>query len=187
MRDPITPVVTSPGGAGAGSGPAPAPPGWYPDHTGQLRWWTGSVWGVYAHSAAPVAVPTGPPYPGAVPGARSDATTLAMLAHLGQLVGGFIIPLVLYLTAGRDDPFVRHHAAEALNFSITYVIAFMGCFVLFFVGLVLWPLLIAVVMAFFALAIGHLALLITGAVKAYNGEWWRYPVNIRLVSGAYGG
>ncbi|MGZ4683166.1 MAG: DUF4870 domain-containing protein [Acidimicrobiales bacterium] len=168
------------------SEPSQAPPGWYPDHTGQLRWWTGAVWGVYAQAAAPVAMPTGPPYPGAMPGARSDATTLAMLAHLGMLVGGFIVPLVIYLTSGKDDPFVRHHSAEALNFSITYVFAALACMVMFFVGIVAWPLLIVAFFGLFAIAIGHLVLLIMASVKAYHGEWWRYPVNIRLVPGAYG-
>ena len=167
-------------------GSAPAPPGWYPDTTGQLRWWTGTTWGVYAQGAAPPIGSVAPPYPGARPGARSDATSLAMLAHLGMLVGGFIVPLVLYLTSGKDDPFVRHHSAEALNFSITYLIAFLSCFVLFFVGIVAWPLLIVAFLGMFAIAIGHLVLLIVASIKAYHGEWWRYPVNIRLVPGAYG-
>ena len=162
-----------------------AAPGWYPDATGQLRWWTGSTWGVYAQGAMPV--PVSPPYPGALPGARSDATTLAMLAHLGMLVGGFIVPLVIYLTTGAQDPFVKHHAAEALNFSITYVIASLGCMVLFFVGFAAWPLLIVAFLGLFTIAIGHFVLLVMASIKAYHGEWWRYPVNIRLVPGAYGG
>ena len=157
-------------------GPATAPPGWYPDGSGQLRWWTGTTWGAYA--------PIPPPYPGAVvPPGRTDARTLAMLAQLGQLVGGFVIPLVLYLTAGKDDPFVRHHSAEALNFSITYVIAFIGSFTLFLVGFLFPPLLIAVVLALMTIVVGHLVLLIMATVHAYRGEWWRYPVCIRLVPG----
>lgn len=167
-------------------GSSQAPPGWYPDPSGQLRWWTGSTWGVYAGGAVPVASPVGPPYPGARPGARSDATTLAMLAHLGLLVAGFIVPLVLYLTSGKDDPFVRHHSAEALNFSITYLFAGLACMAAFIIGFVAWPLLIVAFVGFFTLIVAHFVLLIMGAVKAYHGEWWRYPVNIRLVSGAYG-
>jgi len=27
---------------------------------------------------------------------------------------------------------------------------------------------------------------VMASIKAYHGEWWRYPVNIRLVPGAYG-
>jgi uncharacterized Tic20 family protein len=168
-------------------GPAQAPPGWYPDATGQLRWWTGTTWGVYAQGAAPVTGPGGPPYPGAGLGARSDATTLAMLAHLGMLLAGFIVPLIIYLTSGKDDPFVRHHSAEALNFAITYLIASVGCMVLFIVGIVVWPLLIVTFLGFFAIVITHLVFVIMASIKAYHAEWWRYPVNIRLVPGAYGG
>ncbi len=160
-----------------------AAPGWYPDATGHLRWWTGSTWGVYAEGAMPVPAP---PYPGAMPGARSDATSLAMLAHLGMLVGGFIVPLIIYLTTGAQDPFVKHHAAEALNFSITYLFASLACMVMFFVGILVWPLLIVAFLCLFTIAIGHFVLLVMASIKAYRGEWWRYPVNIRLVPGAYG-
>jgi uncharacterized protein len=150
-------------------GPSTAPPGWYPDATGHLRWWTGTTWGAYAPPASP---------------GRTDARTLAMLAQLGQLVGGFIIPLVLYLTVGKEDPFVRHHSAEALNFSITYVLAFFAVMVAFVVGLVYPPLLIGVFLTLITVVVGHLVLLIVAAVHANQGEWWRYPVCIRLVPGA---
>ena len=187
------------------------PPGWYADPAGHTRWWSGVAWGAYAPPAAPAPVgyvPPGPvgsyppgavgPYPpgavGQYPGGyplpsatgRADARSLAMLAQLGQIVGGFILPLVLYLTAGKDDPFVRHHSAESLNMSITYVIAYLALFPLFFIGIIVWPLLLIVVPLFFIVIIGHLVLSIVAAVKAYRGEWWRYPICIRLVSGSVG-
>jgi len=105
---------------------------------------------------------------------------------LGQIVGGFILPLVLYLTAGKDDPFIRHHSAESLNMSITYTIAYLTLFPLFFIGIIVWPLLLVVVPAFFVVIFGHLAMAIVAAVKAYRGEWWRYPICIRLVPGSVG-
>ena len=175
------------------------PPGWYADPAGHTRWWSGVTWGAYAPAPGypPVPAPSDTPgsgyppsgyppgYRGA-PAGRSDARTLAMLAQLGQFVGGFILPLVLYLTAGKDDPFVRHHSAESLNMSITLLFAELGLFFLFFIGIVLWPLLFVVVPAFFVVIIGHFALAIVAAVKAYQGEWWRYPVCIRLVPGSVG-
>lgn len=101
-----------------------------------------------------------------------------MLAHLLGLLTGFVGPLVLYLVNGEKDPFVRHHAAESLNFQITLTIAavvsILAIFVL--VGIVLLPIVI----------IGGFVLQIIGAVKANAGEWWRYPVNLRLVPGAVG-
>ena len=56
-----------------------------------------------------------------------------MLSHLGPFLGGFVLPLVLFLVA-KDKPFVRHHACEALNFAITYFLVAMLCVVLMFVG-----------------------------------------------------
>ena len=90
------------------------PPGWYPDPNGQSRWWDGQAWG--AAAATPAAVP-------GTPTAPSDARSMAMLSHLLGIFTGFLGPLVIYLMNGRKDPFVRHHASEALNFQITYAIA----------------------------------------------------------------
>ncbi len=144
----------------------------------------------YAAGFAPgYGAPYGAPGYGAAYGApgygapgRSDGRTLAMLAHLGAFVGGFIVPLVIYLTAGKDDAFVRHHASESLNFQLTYLTVFLGGFVIGLVTLgigflVVFPLLLIV-------AVGHIVFAIMGAVKANQGEWWRYPVNIRFVKGA---
>ena len=80
---------------------------------------------------------------------------------------------MIYLVKKDQSPFVRHHAAEALNFAITSAIAFTVSVVLIFVliGLVLLPILF----------IGHLALLIMATIAANKGEWYRYPVNLRLV------
>ncbi len=47
---------------------------------------------------------------------RHDEKTLAILSHLGPILGGFVLPLVLFLVA-KDKPYVRHHACEALNFA----------------------------------------------------------------------
>jgi uncharacterized Tic20 family protein len=166
--------------SGVGEGPGTAPAGWYPDGSGQLRWWTGEVWGVFA--------PQQPPAPwGYAPAPRADANTLAMLAQLGQLVGGFIVPLVLYLTTGKDDPFVRHHSAEALNFSITYAIASFGLVAALFVGFVFPPAFIAFFLGIFVLIIGHLVFVLMAGVAAYRGQWWRYPVCFRLVPGSVEG
>jgi uncharacterized Tic20 family protein len=143
---------------------APLPPaGWYPDPLGQSRWWDGTQWGVAA-------------YPHPAP--SSDPRQTAMLAHLLGIFVGFIGPLIIYLTAGKQDPFVRHHSAEALNFQLTVAIASIACVILMFlvIGFFLLPVLI----------IGALVFEIQGCMAANRGEWWRYPVNIRMVSGAAG-
>jgi uncharacterized protein len=155
-------------------------PGWYHDDEGSVRWWDGHRW----DAAEPATVertydyPATHPWPVPAPG-RSDARTLAMLAHLGVFIGGFILPLVIYLTVGKEDLFVRHHARESLNFQLSYLIVYVIGLVIIvvtlFVGaLVVFPLLII-------LGIAHMVYAIIGAVRANQGEWWCYPVSFRFV------
>jgi uncharacterized Tic20 family protein len=148
-----------------------APPGWYPDGSGQQRWWSGSEWGQAA---------AGQPTAGQPPAAASstDPKTLAMLAQLLGIVTGFLGPLIIYLVNGEKDPFVRHHSAEALNFQITLFIAYMASAVLILVliGLVLLPVIWIVSLVF----------MIQATIAANRGEWYRYPINLRLVPGAVG-
>ena len=95
------------------------PPGWYHDGSA-MRWWDGATWG-------PVAPGGGP---------NSDDRTLSILTHFGVHVGGFVLPLVFYLVADDDKrPETRWHAREALNFQLTFLVAYLGGFILFFVGL----------------------------------------------------
>jgi len=168
------------------SSPPQFPPGWYADGP-HLRWWDGSSWGPYA--------PSGPSAPFQSEEERGKA--MAILSHLGFIAGGFILPLVLYLVEkGKPDRnrFVCHHACEALNFMITFMIAWIGSFVLFFVGMAVsiptsdtasttppWGF-----FAFFPVMFGLMGLSyvfgILGMVRAGQGTWWRYPVTIRFVA-----
>jgi uncharacterized Tic20 family protein len=135
-----------------------------------MRWWDGQQWGQLAEQ-----VPAQTPAAG---GSVSDAKTMAMLAQLLGIFTGFLGPLIIYLINGEKDPFVRHHSAEALNFQITLVIAYIVSFVLMLVliGFVL----------FFVVWIGSIVLMIMATIAANRGEWYRYPFNIRLVPGAIG-
>lgn len=173
------------------AGRPPAPAGWYPDPdtAGSQRYWDGARW---TDQSAP-APPPGygqPPDPALqaawAASAESSARQWAMIAHLSALTA-FVIglswvgPLVVYLVKKDEHPFVREHAREALNFNISYFIyAVVGgaiTFVLVFVlvGFLLIPVLIA-------LGVAWLILLIVAAVKANNGEHYRYPLTIRMVS-----
>lgn len=149
-----------------------APAGWYPDpqRPGGLRWWDGTAWSEHVS---------------ATPAAGDSSRNWAMAAHLSALVAmalalAFVGPLVVFLIKGNDDPFVRDQAAEALNFQLsTLLYAFVGGIVLaigivFIVGLVLIPVAIAAVIAWFVL-------ICVAAVKAWRGEAYRYPLTIRFV------
>jgi uncharacterized protein len=157
--------------------PASIPSGWYPDGQGGTRWWDGAQWGPPA--SAPGSVPA--TIPDATPAATTgvqDEKTLAILAQVLGIFTGFLGPLVIYLVARPDQPFAKHHAAEALNFQITVTIALFvsAILMLVLIGLILLPVVV----------IGAFVLEIIAAVAASRGEWYRYPVNLRLVPGALG-
>jgi uncharacterized Tic20 family protein len=113
--------------------------------------------------------------------------TLALVSHLGVLAGGFPLPLVIRLTEGKENEFVRHHSAEALNFQITFMIAWLSVFVVFFAS-ALADIDSAFLALFFLVAmplwIANYAFSILGAVRASQKKWWRYPISIRFVRGA---
>ncbi len=135
--------------------PAPTP-GWYPDQSGHLRWWDGAQWGPYA------------------PPPIDSGGSLAVVSHLGMFVGGFVLPLVIYLTEGKKNGFVRHHSREALNFQITLTLAYIVSFVLMII--------LIGILVFFVVWVGSIALMIVAAVKVNNGEPYRYPVALRLIN-----
>ena len=149
-----------------------APPGWYPDHTGYPRWWDGAQWGPYA------------PPPPAPPDSNQ---ALSVISHLGTVAGAVILPLVIYLTEGKKNPFVRHHAREALNFQLTCLIVYLGGFLLFFgstllsfVGDSSFPGYFFPFPLFSLIWFGAIGFSILGAVRASQRQLWRYPVGIRF-------
>jgi uncharacterized Tic20 family protein len=104
----------------------------------------------------------------------SDQRTLAMLAHLLGIFTGVIGALVIWLMKKDEGGFVENQAKEALNFQITLLIASV-------IGMVLTLVLIGF-LVLLAVAVASIAFSIMGAVKAYRGERYRYPVTLRLVS-----
>lgn len=156
----------------------PAPqPGWYPDPEGSAahRYWDGARWTDALSSAIPPASPTN---------ARDDASAWAVMAHLSALLGmivamAFLGPLVVYLVK-QDDPFVRRHATESLNFQLSFLLYAIVLGLVFVVGLLL---VVGISMIPLLLALGVLwfVLICIGAVKAGQGEEYRYPLTIRFV------
>ena len=165
---------------------AAAPPGWYADPTGTLRWWDGQNWGPAAGQ-----LPPGGPF------TPQPNKTLAVLSHLGPILGGFVLPLVIYLAADRNDHYVRHHASEGLNFQLSFLIVWLVGIGVFFVGFfglaaaagssgaaVGLGAFFLVWLVLFGLMIASWVFAVIGAVQASKGVWWRYPVCVRFVKGA---
>ncbi|MEP6761877.1 MAG: DUF4870 domain-containing protein [Sporichthyaceae bacterium] len=133
--------------------------------------------------APPYSAPmTGQPY-GATPTTMSpqDEKTWAMLSH-GIVLGvtvvsggflGFIAAIVMYIAFKDRGPFVRAHAANALNIQIIAGIVFLVSLPLMFVliGFVTFAI------AWVAAVVAH----IIGMVRANNGEWFDPPFTPKFV------
>lgn len=163
----------------------PPPPGWYPDPQVPRieRWWDGTQWtadqrptGVMGHPVAPMQ-----------PMSQSDEKTWAVIAHVSALAAmligfAFLGPLVVYLIKKDQSPYVRGHAAAALNFQLSWLIwgIVLGIATvvlsLVLIGLLLIPVLLVGAVAWFVLVI-------LASVKANNGEPpYNYPLTINFVS-----
>jgi uncharacterized Tic20 family protein len=111
--------------------------------------------------------------------AKQEERSLGLACHLLAFVGmvfpfGNILgPLVIWLVKKDDSAFVDDQGKEALNFNITISIAGFVAFLLTFVviGAILLPI----------IGIFWLVMTIVAAVKANGGEYYRYPLTLRLI------
>ena len=109
----------------------------------------------------------------------SDERMWSTFAHLGIIaglvipLGNIIAPLVIWLVYKDRSVYIDYHGKEALNFQLTMTIAMIISGILIFV-LIGLPLLIV-------LGLLDLILSIIAAVRANEGERYRYPFNIRFV------
>jgi uncharacterized protein len=121
---------------------------------------------------------------GGVPGQMnpSEERNWALAAHIGSLAGAFIgagilcfvAPLVIMVAQGPKSAYVRRHAVESLNFQLNALVVFIICWVLAIV------LIGFVLMAVYA--IYWLVMVILATVKASQGEEFRYPATIRVIT-----
>ena len=122
-----------------------------------------------------------PPYgQGAYPppyGPQGDDPMWSLLAYLGQLSFGFIVPLVVYLARRNQSPFTRFHTAQALNASLTYMITVTCCVVVALVSLpTRAPVVgVAAILLLFVLGMTQLVYLIIVVVKTGRREMYRMP------------
>jgi uncharacterized protein len=137
-----------------------------------------------AYGQPPAQNPYGQQPPSAQQPGRSvltpDERTWGGAAHWSALIAGlvgglsFLGPLIVMLVKGNDSPWIRRQSVESLNFQLSILIYAIvsAVLILVLVGLIL----LAVVGIFW------LVFTIIGSVKAANGEDYRYPLTIRMVS-----
>jgi uncharacterized protein len=158
--------------------------GWYHDGTA-LRWWDGASWGPYAPAQArPTAFDP------------SSSKTWAVLAHLPFL--NIILPVLAYALHGDKDPYVKHHAAEALNWQITmFIVQMIGMVIVFSTvfnnfgsgfGQTGTPFgsggFFSIWLLFMGIGVFNIVMGVIAMIAASKHKLFRYPVSIRIVKGA---
>ena len=105
---------------------------------------------------------------------------LLVLTHLSQLldfvtlVGGFIVPLVIWLTNKDKVHNMDEHGKSIINFRISMLIYLVICVplvLLFGLGL----------LGFLIIGVLYFILPILNAIKASNGERPNYPFSLKIV------
>jgi len=119
--------------------------------------------------AGPWPVLAAPPPGHGTPAERRWAVAL----HLSLFLGLVVVPLAVVLWQEGRSPYLCHHAAEALNFHGTVVLALLA--VSMTTTVLVGALLLPVVLAAAA------ALAVRGALHSRRGAWHRYPLTLRLV------
>jgi uncharacterized Tic20 family protein len=165
-----------PGPTGGYPPPPPAPNGAYPPPAGAYLP-PGPADGYpppgYGQGPTPGGYP--PAYGPGAPLTPSDQRLWSVLGHLGPLVVWFLAPLVIWLVFRGRGAFLEDHAKESLNFQITVAIAGLALGVVSVVTLGIGALL------YFPFGVVVLVFMIIAAVKASQGEAYRYPLTLRLV------
>ena len=110
--------------------------------------------------------------------AGANENTWIAVAHFGTLANvillpGLLVPLIVMLTEGKKSANVRAHAVESLNFQLS----------MFIYGAISTLLFLVLIGIFTGLAVAGLALVcpIIAGIKASNGEFFKYPLTIRMV------
>ena len=102
---------------------------------------------------------------------------LAAVTHLSGLagyiipLGGVIVPIIIWMVKS-DSAVISSIAKQALLLNVA-VFILGGIGFVFFLTIILIP---VVILFWIALAIAALALPIVGAIKASQGEYYKYPV-----------
>ncbi|MEM9915345.1 MAG: DUF4870 domain-containing protein [Planctomycetota bacterium] len=105
----------------------------------------------------------------------NDDKNMAMLVHLLGAFTGFLGPLIIWLVKKDESAFVDQEGKESLNFQITAMIIYVALVPVSFITCGIGSFLyVPVFLAVFIFAI-------VAALKAKDGNGYRYPLAIRLI------
>jgi len=132
---------------------------------------------------------TPPPLSGPPPAPKPDSNDklFIILCHLSLFLGvGLILPLIVFLVKKGESEMVAAHAKEALNFHITLLLVSICClpvaFIILLIPVINLLFMLVLLPLFGVIGIGAAILAIVAAMKASEGNFYRYPVTLRLIS-----
>lgn len=104
----------------------------------------------------------------------------ATFCHLGGLgafiipcIGNIIIPLIIWLIKKDESSLVDDQGKEAVNFQISMTIYGFIAAIIIFIGIG--------ILLVLGVVIVDIVFMIIAAIKANNGEKYRYPLAIRFI------
>ena len=116
--------------------------------------------------------------PGNTSQSGNSSNSTAMWAHIGGILTGFIVPLIIRSTdTAKRDRYVREQSTEALNFQLLWRILSVGLSLV--ILLLSIPTLGVALLLFVPLSFLPILIIIFGimaAVAASRGENYRYPM-----------
>ena len=104
---------------------------------------------------------------------KSEERMLAAILYVVSLFFPIIGPLVIWLLKKDESAFINYHGREYFNFFISYTLysVISGILIFLLVGIfLLW-----------ILGIMALVFTIIAAVKAYEGNEYRFPLVFRVI------
>lgn len=105
---------------------------------------------------------------------NSNDKNIATITHLGGILFSFIPSLIVWLLKKDDSEYIAAQAREALNFQITLLLAQFVAYVLIFI--LVGFLLLALIWIF------NIVFCIIAAISSSKGEYYRYPLTLRLIN-----
>lgn len=106
-----------------------------------------------------------------------EERALATLTHLSGLagyivpLGGVLVPIIIWMVK-KDSPVISSIAKQAILLNVIVFLLVCAGF-LFFLTILLIP---AVILGWVILGLAAVALPIVGAIRAADGNYYRYPV-----------
>ncbi|NNC70283.1 MAG: DUF4870 domain-containing protein [Flavobacteriaceae bacterium] len=101
-------------------------------------------------------------------------THLSQLLDLVTLIGGFLVPFILWILKKNEISDMDEHGRSIINFRLSMIIYTIFCIpLILFFGLGL--------LGFLVLGVFYFIFPIINAIKASNGEQPYYPFSMRIV------